>query len=49
MQQAMDLIIAIGSFAGLVIAVCVAVMLLISFAERDKRPDAPPDNKNRKG
>lgn len=49
MQQAMDFVLAIGRFAGLVIVVCVAVMLFISFVERDKRPGNPPDNKNRKG
>jgi hypothetical protein len=39
MQQAMDLMVRVGSFAALVIAVVVAIMLLISFVERDRRPN----------
>ena len=39
MQQAMDLIVKVGGFAALVIAVIVAIMLLISFVERDLRPN----------
>jgi hypothetical protein len=48
MQQAMDLVVTVGGFATLVIVVCVAVMLLISFVERDRRSDAPPRDEDRK-
>ncbi len=37
MDQAVNLIVQIGQFAGLVIVVCVVVMLLISLMDRHPR------------
>jgi hypothetical protein len=45
----MDLIVRVGGFAALVITVCVGIMLLISFVERDKRPRDPPGSGNVEG
>lgn len=48
MQQAMDLLIKVGLFAGLVIVVWVGVMLLISFVERDRRGEGLPRDEDQK-
>jgi hypothetical protein len=44
MQNAVDLIVQLGQFALLVIVVCVAIMLLISFVDRHPRSKQPKDD-----
>lgn len=47
MQQAFDLILQLGQFAMLVIAVCVAVMLLVSLIDRHPRNEQSDDERDR--
>jgi hypothetical protein len=47
MQQAVDLILQLGQFAMLVIAVCVAAMLLISIIDRHPRDKRSGDDRDR--
>ncbi len=47
MQQAVDLILPIGEFAMLVIVVCIAAMLLVSFIDRHPRDNQSSDDRDR--
>jgi hypothetical protein len=47
MQQAAELILQVGQFAMLVIAVCVALMLLVSIIDRHPRDKRSRDDRDR--